>query len=62
VAFVDTAIIRDPSKPVMPGSGATRCLRFRAVQPGLATITLNYQRPWESVPPIRQIVLTIWVR
>lgn len=62
VSFVDTKTLRDPSKPALPGSGATRCFRFQAARPGQATITLNYRRSWETVAPIRQVVLKIRVR
>lgn len=62
VSFVDTKSVRDPAMPNLPGSGAIRCFRFETVRPGAATITLNYRRSWETVPPIRQVVLRIWVR
>ncbi len=49
------------TQPVLTGSGGTEELRFRASGAGSATITLNYQRPWEGTA-VQQVVFTVEVK
>ena len=39
-----------PAASGLVGSGGIRAMTFKALKAGSATITLNYQRPWENTP------------
>lgn len=45
------ALINDvytPDQPVIPGSGGTQTLTFKAIKAGTAPVELKYWRPWEG--------------
>ncbi|MGH8026759.1 MAG: protease inhibitor I42 family protein [Pseudoxanthomonas sp.] len=51
-----------PAVTPMPGAGGTSRWRFRAAQPGTATLRLVYRRAWEKdVEPVRTASYTVIV-
>jgi inhibitor of cysteine peptidase len=66
VATFDTSLIElvedtyeaDNTDEMIVGGGGTQYLKFKALKSGEATITLDYQRPWEK-ESIDQKVFTI---
>jgi inhibitor of cysteine peptidase len=44
------------------GSGGTETLTFEAVAAGTTTLTLGYDRIWETVPPEQTFTLTIVIK
>jgi predicted secreted protein len=44
------------------GVGGTHFWTFRGVGPGETRITLTYSRPWEKVPPLKEVTFTVIVR
>jgi len=61
VAYVDNAYVAAAADPQVVGGGGTDTFTFKAVGKGTTTITLNYARPWESVPPAQTRIITITV-
>lgn len=47
---------------LLVGAGGTESLTFEAVAKGTTTLTLTYDRLWESVPPEQTFSLTIVIR
>ncbi len=52
----------DPTSPGCSGTGGSYIIRFVAVNPGEALLSLAYARPWETVPPIMTWSVRIVVR
>ena len=50
-----------PVKPGIVGSGGTFTAPFKAVAAGKSTITMQYARPWEHVPPVKIFTVTVVV-
>lgn len=50
----------DESKTVV-GSGGVQQFTFRGMDPGSATVTFDYERPWEEAEPARTVVLQVTV-
>jgi inhibitor of cysteine peptidase len=50
-----------PDEPVLTGSGGVEEFRFKTLDKGSTTITLNYARPWESTA-IEQKTFTVEVK
>ena len=61
VRFLDTDYVSDLAPSGMAGVGGTRYFRYQAVGRGSVTVTLRYQRPWESTPPLQQVTLGVVV-
>jgi len=61
VAYVDNAYVAAATGPQTVGGGGTDIFTFKAVGKGTTTITLNYARPWESVPPAQTRTITVTV-
>ena len=38
----------EQEEPIMPGKGGMQVLTFKALEPGRATLELQYKRPWEK--------------
>jgi inhibitor of cysteine peptidase len=51
----------DTSTPVV-GAAGTQTFYFQATGTGTTTLTLNYERSWENVPPEKTITLTVEVQ
>lgn len=43
------------------GSGGTQRFTFQGLAPGEATVTLEYERPWEEADPEKTVVLQVTV-
>jgi inhibitor of cysteine peptidase len=52
---------KDPTEPPKPGDPEIEYWIYRAVGEGWTTISLEYLRPWETVPPIKTFRVTIVV-
>ncbi len=50
----------DGSRAVV-GSGGTQQFTFQGLAPGEATVTLEYERPWEEADPEKMVVLQVTV-
>ncbi len=50
----------DGSQAVV-GSGGTQQFTFQGLAPGEATVTLEYERPWEEADPDKTVVLQVTV-
>jgi inhibitor of cysteine peptidase len=70
IAEIDEAIIKQvgetefnqqPSDKQLVGAGGEEVLRFEAVGSGTTTLSLTYDRIWESVPPEDSFTVTIVV-
>ena len=61
VAYVDNAYVAAATGPQTVGGGGIDTFTFKAVGKGTTTITLNYARPWESVPAAQTRTITITV-
>lgn len=61
VAYVDNAYVAAATGPQVVGGSGIDTFTFKAVGKGTTTITLNYARPWESVPPAQTRTITITV-
>ncbi len=51
-----------PPKSGLTGAGGVQIWVFEALQPGTTSITLKYERSWETEPPIRTADYTIHVK
>jgi inhibitor of cysteine peptidase len=62
VTFVSNEYAAETRDPQVVGGGGTDTFAFKAVGKGTTTITLNYARPWESVPPVQTRTITVTVK
>jgi len=62
VTFVSNEYAAETRDPQVVGGGGTDTFAFKAVGKGTTTITLNYARPWESVPPAQTRTITVTVK
>ena len=62
VTFVSNEYAAEARDPQVVGGGGTDTFAFKAVGKGTTTITLNYARPWESVPPAQTRTITVTVK
>jgi inhibitor of cysteine peptidase len=61
LARLGDAVFQPESNAV--GAGGVISLRFKAVSPGSATLTLVYQRPWEKgQPPLKTIEFAVTIK
>ena len=52
----------DPDSDLV-GAGGAESFRFKALEPGTTTLTLNYMRPWEeNVDPEEVFTITVTIR
>lgn len=58
-ASTSTALTETQTESVMTGCGGKTQFKVVALQPGHATVTFNYSRPWESVQPLKTVTYTI---
>jgi predicted secreted protein len=66
VAAPDASVLTQTSHDYVPssqaiGAGGTEHWVFQAVGPGSTSISLNYSRPWESVPPAKTFTVQVSV-
>jgi inhibitor of cysteine peptidase len=53
----------ESSNPSLVGAGGTLTLTFKALKPGVTTLTLFYHRSWEAdVPPAETFTLQVTVK
>jgi inhibitor of cysteine peptidase len=53
----------ESSNPSLVGAGGTLTLTFKALKPGVTTLTLVYHRSWETdVPPAETFTLQVTVK
>ena len=53
----------ESSNPSLVGAGGTLTLTFKALKPGITTLTLFYHRSWEAdVPPAETFTLQVTVK
>jgi inhibitor of cysteine peptidase len=62
VTFVSNEYAAETRDPQVVGGGGTDTFAFKAVGKGTTIITLNYARPWESVPPAQTRTITVTVK
>jgi inhibitor of cysteine peptidase len=62
VSFVSNAYAAETRDPQVVGGGGTDTFTFKAVGKGTTTITLDYARVWESVPPAQTRTITVTVK
>ena len=53
----------ESSNPSLIGAGGTLTLTFKALKPGVTTLTLVYHRSWETdIPPVETFTLQVTVK
>jgi inhibitor of cysteine peptidase len=62
VAFVKNTYNAENRDPQVVGGGGTDTFTFKALARGTTTITLNYARPWESIPAAQTRTITVTVK
>lgn len=52
----------DAERPGVPGAGGKERWIFKGILKGMDTVRLEYKRPWEKVPAVRDTAIVIRVR
>lgn len=52
----------DTGRPGVPGAGGTERWTFKGVSKGSDTVRMEYRRPWEKIPAVRDTSIVIRVR
>jgi inhibitor of cysteine peptidase len=57
----EAEFVQDPGDELLVGAGGVEKLSFEALASGTTTLTLTYDRVWESTPPEQTFTVTVLV-